>query len=124
VLMVIAWNALFQAILERQGTDYYERDADGKQASADGRPKVKDVRELARLALPERHAIQANLDFFVRLRNLIAHRYLPALDLYVVSEAQAMLLNYESVTTEAFGEQASLGEQLCVPLHLTRFRDK
>lgn len=30
VLMVIAWNSLFQAILERDGADYYVRGPDDK----------------------------------------------------------------------------------------------
>lgn len=127
VLMVIGWNALLQAILERDKTDYYARDDDGKQVIIDGRAKVKETWDLAGLAMGgdsvEKKAVRANLDFFLRLRNQIAHRYLPALDLQVVSEAQAMLLNFEVLVVEHFGEEAALGESLCVPLHLSGFRN-
>lgn len=72
--------------------------------------------------MPERSALLANLDFFLRLRHLIAHRYLPALDVEVVSEAQAMLLNFENLLVDEFGEEAALGDRLCVPLQLSGFR--
>ena len=126
VLMVIGWNALFQAMLERSGTDYYERDDEGRVVTVDGRPKVQDTWALARMALPDadRAAVRANLDFFLRLRHLIAHRYLPALDAQVISEAQAMLLNFENLLVQQFGEPAALGDRLFVPLQLSGFRDK
>lgn len=126
LLMVIGWNSLFQAMLERNGVDYYPRDASGRLVSVDGRPKVMDTWELVGLALPgpDRAAMRANLDFFLSLRHLIAHRYLPALDVQVASEAQAMLLNLENVLVGQFGEEAALGDRLCVPLQLSGFRDK
>jgi hypothetical protein len=126
VLMVIAWNALFQAILERDEVDYYERDDDGNQVLFEGRPKVKDTWALVCLALADHRwaAVRANFDFFLRLRNLIAHRYLPALDLQVVSEAQAMLLNFENALVREFGEEAALADRLSVPLQLAGFREK
>lgn len=124
--MVIAWNSLLQAVLERDGIDYYERDDKGKQVLVDGRPRVQDTWSLVQLALPETHrsAVRSNLDFFLRLRHLIAHRYLPALDAQVVGEAQAMLLNYENLLVEQFGVESALGERLSVPLHLAGFRNK
>ena len=126
VLMVIAWNSLFQAMLEARKVDYYARDELGGVVLAQGRPKVKDTWELACLALDgtNRGAMRANLDFFLKLRHLIAHRYLPALDLQVASEAQAMLLNFENLLVEQFGDEAALAELLSVPLQLSGFRAK
>ena len=126
LLMVIAWNSLFQAILEVAHVDYYARDGDGHQVVINGRPKVKETWELVQLALPEpeRAAMRANLDFFLGLRHRIAHRYLPALDIAIVSEAQAMLLNFEKVIVEHFGEESALGDRLTVPLQLSGFRDR
>ena len=125
VLMVIAWNTVFQAILERNGVDYYQKDAEGNPILADGRPRVYDTEKLADLAmgLPEKKAVRENLSFFLRLRNNIAHRYVPAVDLHVVSEAQAMLLNFENLLIAEFGEEAALGDRLTVPLQLSVFRD-
>ena len=70
----------------------------------------------------EHRAVRANLDFFLKLRNQIAHRYLPALDTEIVGEAQAMLLNFEELLLAKFGKEATLGEQLAVPLQLSGFR--
>jgi hypothetical protein len=128
VLMVIAWNSLLQATLERDGVDYYVRRTDGKQVLIDGRAKVCDTGELALRAVrgDDRRArgIRANLDFFLGLRHRIAHRYLPALDIEVTAEAQAMLLNFEKLVVAEFGEEAALGDRLTVPLQLSGFQNK
>lgn len=123
VLMVIAWNSLFQAIMEQDGDDYYEYDENGQRIVIGGQEKVKGTRELMLCALPDRSKVQANLDFFLKLRHVISHRYLPALDPHIVSEAQAMLLNYENILVEHFGQEAGLAEQLSVPLQLSGFRE-
>jgi hypothetical protein len=126
VLMVIAWNSLFQAILERDGIDYWVRDAKGAQVKIDGRPKVEETRGLARLAIggADYEAVRQNMDFFLRLRHLVVHRYLPALDSAITGEAQAMLLNFETLLIKEFGEVAALGERLTVPLQLSGFRSE
>lgn len=124
LLMVVGWNSLMQAMLERDHVDYYVRDEDGNQIPIDERPKVLETWQLVELALasPDKRAMRENLDFFLGLRNQIAHRYLPALDLVTTGEAQALLINFERVLVEEFGEVSSLGHQLCVPLQLSGFR--
>ena len=126
LLMIIAWNSLLQAILERDGIDYYERDLNGRVIEINDRGKVKDTAQLINLALADDkyRAVRCNLDFFLRLRNIIAHRYLPALDTSIAGEAQAMLLNLENLLVDQFGEQAKLGDQLAVPLQLSGFRNR
>lgn len=125
MLMIVAWNSLFQAILERDGADYYERDDSGRQVKVDGRPRVLETWKLMALAIAgnEWQAVRCNVDFFLGLRNQIAHRYLPTLDTLVLGEAQAMLLNFERLLSHEFGEAAALGTQLSVPLQLSGFRN-
>jgi Protein of unknown function (DUF3644) len=125
VLMIIAWNSLLQAILERDSIDYYRRDEGGRVVEIAGRGRVKDTAELIELALPDdsQRPTRMNLDFFLGLRNQIAHRYLPALDPLITEEAQSMLLNFERVLTERFGIEAALAERLSVPLQLSGFRN-
>ena len=125
MLMIVAWNSLFQAVLERARTDYYERDEHGAQILIEGRAKVIDTWQLVERTLTdhEYRDVRANLDFFLKLRNQIAHRYLPALDAAVAGEAQAMLLNYEELLTAQFGDEAALGDRLAVPLQLSGFRN-
>ncbi len=125
VLMVIAWNALLQAVLERSGVDYYQRDESGAQILVGGRAKVLDTWQLVQEALDadSYRSVRANLDLFLGLRHQISHRYLPALDAAVTGEAQAMLLNYENLIVAQFGEEAGLGDRLAVPLQLSGFRN-
>lgn len=124
ILMIVSWNTLLQAICERNDLDYAERDETGEVCQIDGRPKAIGTWALAELVVggAEFAALRANLDYWLGLRNLVAHRYLPELDVLVVPEAQALLVNYESVLTVEFGEEASLGDRLAVPLHLSGFR--
>lgn len=124
VLMIIAWNSLLQAILERDGVDYTDTSEDGDPIIIDGRAKTKRTWELINLALDgdENRAIRTNLDFFLRLRHHVEHRYLPAVDIMVVEESQALLLNLETVLSREFGDDAGLGEQLIVPLQLSALR--
>lgn len=125
MLMIVAWNSLFQALLQRARADYYERDDQGAQILIEGRAKVLDTWQLVERALAddEFRDVRANLDFFLKLRNQIAHRYLPALDVAVTGEAQAMLLNFEELLVAQFGEEAALGDRLAVPLQLSGFRN-
>ena len=126
VLMIGAWNSLLQAMLERSGTDYYERDKDGNKVWIGQREKVLGTWELVELALDrgEYRPIRANLEFFIGLRNQIAHRYLPALDTEIAGEAQAMLLNFEDILIAEFGQEATLGDCLAVPLQMSGFRNE
>ena len=114
VLMIIAWNSLLQALLERSSVDYYERDESGAQVIIGGRAKVLETWKLVQLALSadEYRAVRANLDFFLGLRHQISHRYLPALDVAVMGEAQAMLLNFENLLVNRFGGGGGLGRQV------------
>lgn len=126
VLMVIAWNSLLQAMLERSNVDYYERDETGAKKMVGGSEKVLGTWELVQLALggDKYRKVRANLDFFLGLRNRISHRYLPALDLAVAGEAQAMLLNFENLLAAEFGEEAALNHRLAIPLQLSGFRNE
>jgi len=126
VLMVIAWNCLLQARLEHEGIEYREVDEAGSVVEVDGRARYLGTWELARLALPSDSfaPIRWNLDFFLKLRHLIEHRYLPAVDVAVAGEAQALLLNIETLLVEWFGEEAQLGDELVVPLQLSQLREE
>ena len=124
LLMVIAWNSVMQAILDRDGVDYFDRDAAGKTKMVDGRPRVRDTDELIGLVGDARIPPPAaeNLKYFLRLRNLIAHRYLPALDAPTAGHAQSMLINFEDILVREFGAEAALGDELYLPLQIGKFQ--
>lgn len=67
--------------------------------------------------------LRANVELWVDLRNRVAHRCLPALDVLVIPEAQAGLLNFENGVVSSFGVDYTLGGRLAVPLQLSGFRD-
>lgn len=131
VLMIIAWNCLFQARLEHEGIEYREVNDDGNVVDFDGRARYLGTWDLARLALTDdSHApIHWNLDFFLKLRHLIEHRYLPAVDVAVVGEAQALLFNFETLLVDGSAKRRNSVTSLwfpcsfvnCVPITGCRF---
>lgn len=125
LLFVAAWNSVAISILQRSGGEWRDIDPSGAPRLAEGRQRAKQTGELVSLAFSgERHVgLRRNVEFWIGLRNHVAHRHLPALDAAVIPQAQAGLLNLEGVLVESFGEDFALGETLSVPLQLSGFRD-
>lgn len=127
LLIVTAWNGLAIAILQRSGDEWRKVDGAGAPVLRDGAEQSLDTRELVRLAFPgddaSTVALRANVTFWIELRNSAAHRHLPGLDLAVIPQAQACLVNIERVLTDEFGSEYSVSDSLTVPLQLSGFRD-
>src|SRR5262249_49706602 len=68
------------------------------------------------------HAVRRNLDFFIRLRNRVEHRYVPAIDPHVAGECQALLLNFDEMLVQHFGTYHAIRDSLAVPLQTTALR--
>jgi len=120
VLMNIAWTSLFHAIFERQGIKYfYKKDNSNRYIYTDGQKRAWHLSDCLKAYFKDQNPpVRENLRFFIGLRNQIEHRFLPALDLDIFGECQALLLNYEKLLTKEFGEDYSLGESLAIPLQL------
>lgn len=123
VLMVIAWTALLHAIFEKRGISYFYPDRAVDPIIVDGDKKAW---ELAR-CIKEYYGssnppMRQNLQFMIRLRNEIEHRFSPEIDLHVAGECQAMLLNFDELMVQEFGEYYAVQEYLCVPLYTTSRR--
>lgn len=120
VMMNIAWISLFHAIFERQGVKYfYRKNNSNRYLYIDGQKKAWDLSKCINEYFKNQNSpVRKNLIFFIGLRNQIEHRFLPALDLDILGECQALLLNYEKMLTQEFGEDYSLGESLAIPLQL------
>jgi hypothetical protein len=124
VLMVIAWTSLFHAIFEKRQVDYFYMEADGLTAKViDGDKKAWELATcMKRLWAEADHAVRRNLDFFIRLRNRIEHRYVPAIDPHVAGECQALLLNFDELLVSEFGNYFAIRDSISVPLQTSSVR--
>jgi hypothetical protein len=125
LLFVTAWNSIALAVLMRDGEEWRRLDDDGSPVVKDGAEQSLDTIDLVQRAFvgDDRRGLRENVRFWVDLRNAVAHRHLPALELKTIPFAQAGLLNFEGVLVDEFGEVHQLGEQLSIPLQLTGFRN-
>ncbi len=123
VMMIIAWTALFHAIYEMTGTDYFYKEKDGSDKIIDGDKKAWELDScIDKCGNMLSDAVKRNLKLFISLRNKIEHRYVPAFDFDVFGECQAMLLNFESLITEKFGSYYALNNSLSFPLQVSSVR--
>ncbi|MGI8792224.1 MAG: DUF3644 domain-containing protein [Acidimicrobiales bacterium] len=125
LLFVTAWNSIALAVLQREGEEWRDLDETGGPRMVAGRERALETGELIASAFGgNRHlGLRRNVEFWIGLRNQVAHRHLPALDVAILPQAQAGLLNLEGVLEDRFGPDFVLGSALSVPLQLTGFRD-
>ena len=123
MMMVIAWTSILHAIFERDSVDYFYKDSDDNAVCVDRDKKAWEITECVKKHYAgQTTAITTNLEFAVRLRNKIEHRFVPSLDVHVAGECQALLLNFDDLMVAEFGDYFSLREQLAVPLQTTSVR--
>ena len=121
VMMVIAWTSLFHAIFFKNKIKPFYR----KQGSNRFDKREGDYRywELA-TCLNEYYKtdtgnpVRKNLEFFIKLRNIIEHKSLPEIDSNIFAECQSMLLNYDDLLGKEFGEKFRIRESLSFSLQL------
>lgn len=120
ILMCIAWLAFFHAYFESKGIKYYYREPNSRRyVYLDGEKKSWDLHKCVSIYFGSTaNPIKDNINFFIGLRNKIEHSYLPALDISICGECQALLLNYEKMMSYEFGQKYSLSESLAIPLQL------
>ncbi len=120
VQMIIAYTALFHAVFERNGAEYWYKNVDGTPKMIDGDNQAWDISECIRqyfkgAMLPEGE----NLKFFVNIRNKIEHRFVPALDTTLSGKCQSLLMNFESRLIQEFGVYFALGQNLALALQFS-----
>ena len=119
VFMSIAWLALFHAIFERKGVKYFYR-KNGRFVMIEGEKKAWELSKCVKKYYREQsNPARKNLDFFIKLRNKIEHRFLPRLDLDIFGECQALLINFENLLTSEFGEEHTIKENLVFALQFS-----
>lgn len=121
MLMIIAWTALFHAIFFRRRIKPYRKESNGRRyVRVDHDYKHWELAECLRAYYKSDtgNLVRKNLEFFIPLRNKIEHRHLPELDADIFGECQAMLLNFDEIVTEEFGQKYCLRESLSFSLQL------
>jgi len=127
VLMCIAWTALFHAIsFKRKVKPFYRKETNRRHFKLiDGDRKAWELMTCLQQfygasSPPER----ANIEFFISLRNKIEHRSMPALDLSIFGECQALLFNFEDLLLKEFGDRYALNESLSLALQFSCLRNE
>jgi len=122
VLMIIAYTSLFHAIFERDGTNYtsYEQKTGDPKKIRGGETMLWDILQCAKYyekynATP----LITNLEFIIGLRDKIVHRYISIDDIAISGYCQALLLNFESITTKEFTAYYSLNTSLTFALQFS-----
>lgn len=124
VHMQIAWLYLLQARFERDGVDFYFRDTRGRRQRIDGEFKTWDLARCIREVFPNpSHPVRRNVEFFIGFRNKIEHRYELLLESVIAGKAQSLIMNYEQLLVDTFGENESLADRLRFPVFLTSLTD-
>jgi len=129
-LMIIAWTKLFHAYFHHEiGNKYFYKEKNKRYTIVDGERKAWELKTCIAKFKEKKPgtispAIDANLIFFIGLRNKIEHRHVTRseLDNLVFGECQSLLYNYENILVDLFGEQYALNENLVYALQFSKLR--
>jgi hypothetical protein len=115
--MHLAWLYLLHARFERDNIDFRYW-LDGRRLErVDGEPKTWSLARCLQEEYPDANEpVRRNVEFFVKLRDKIEHRYAELIAAVVAGKTQAHVLNYEEALTERFGAKESLGDALRFPV--------
>jgi hypothetical protein len=120
VHMHLAWLYMLHARFIRDDVDFRYRNTNGRFQRVDGEIKTWELASCLRVAYPDEHSVvRCNVEFFIRLRNKIEHRYEQLLAAVVAGKTQAHVLNYEEQLVAIFGAAESMGDSLRFPIFLS-----
>lgn len=120
--MIIAYTALFHGIFERNGVEYWYKHNDGTPKIIDGDKYAWDISECIKQYYGSKIRPEAeNLKFFINIRNKIEHRFIPALDVAFSGKCQALLMNFEVLLINEFGQYFALGQSLALALQFSMY---
>lgn len=118
--MHLAWLYLLHASFLKDGVDYRYRQSDGRRLiRVDGEPKTWELARCVREAFADDDPARRNIEFFIRLRNRIEHRYEELLAVVIAGKVQAHVLNFEETLVTMFGGGESMGTVLRFPIFLS-----
>jgi hypothetical protein len=126
-LMILAWMRLFHAYFNATiGDRYYYKRRSGRYELIDGERRAWELTTCIKEYGTLTSAVDKNLNFFIKLRNKIAHRHIEKreVDTLIFGECQSLLFNYESLLIEFFGDIYSINESLVYSLQFSQIRTK
>jgi hypothetical protein len=125
VHMQIAWLYLIHAKFDRDGTDYWYREANGRRVKLeDGAFKAWELARCIKEVFPnQEHPVRKNVEFFIGFRNRIEHKYEKLLEPVIAGKAQSLIMNYEGFLVDTFGTAEGLADRLRFPVFLTSLSD-
>ena len=124
VHMHMAWLYLLHAEFVKAGINYHYRDpkSPSRYLKVDGERKSWDLDRSLRERWPKTSdAVRNNLEFTVRIRNRIEHRYEAGLMVVAAGFTQALIVNYEEEVIEQFGAKFSIADDVHLPISLSTF---
>ncbi len=120
VHMHMAWLYMLHAQFIRDGIDFRYREKDGRRlVRVDGEPKTWELARCLEEALGEDDPIRRNIEFFIKLRNRIEHRYEELLASVVAGKVQAHVLNFEETLVRIFGNKEGMADVLRFPVFVS-----
>lgn len=122
VMMIIAWTSLFHAIFFRENIKpFYKEDNNRFYKKIDGDYWYWELQKCLSeyFGNDTQNPVRINLELFVKLRNKIEHKSLPKIDPDIFAECQAMLLNFDEMLKNEFGEKYCIREMLSFSLQLS-----
>lgn len=125
--MVMAWTRLFHAYFQNTiGEKYFYKEKNGRYKLVDGERKAWPLSKCVKVYGKLSPAAQANLEFFILLRNKIEHRCISPdeVGVNIFGECQSLLYNYERELVKLFGDEYALNENLAYSLQFSTVRKK
>lgn len=119
-LMVIAWTSLFHAIYYKRKVKPIYKLKNGRFKRVNGELMFWELKKCAEEYFDNfsTNPVYNNLNFFIPLRNKIEHKSMPEIDPNIFAECQALLLNFDELIQNEFGEEYCLKESLSFSLQL------
>lgn len=121
LLMHVAWTSLFHSIFEKRNVKYFYKKDKIHYEKTDGEWKAWELGECIKNFYTNLNTdIVKNLEFFIKLRNKIEHRFAPEVDQDIFGECQALLINYENLIEEEFGAEFTINDNLVFSLQFSK----
>lgn len=124
--MIMAWTKVFHAHFQNTlGEKYFHKQkGSSRYILVDGERKAWELTFCIKKVSTLSPSVKANIEFFIKLRNKIEHRYISKDEIgtMIFGECQSLLNNFESFVVECFGEEYALNESLAFALQFSTLR--